>query len=108
MYIYFDMNIYNRIFDSQSNVRVRFESMAIDIIFQMIEEGKYELCWSFILEYENSKNPFLYRKMYIDLMARSCKTVISSNIEIKNISEKIISNSKAKVNDAVHLACAVH
>lgn len=108
MYIYFDMNIYNRIFDSQSNLRVRFESMAIDIIFQMIDEGKYKLCWSFILEHENSKNPFLYRRMYINLLSKSCKTVISPDIEIKNISEKIIANSKAKIKDALHLACAIH
>lgn len=62
MKIYFDMNIYNRIFDDQRQMRIRFESMAIDILFELVEKGKYELMWSFILEYENSKNPFFRKK----------------------------------------------
>jgi hypothetical protein len=59
MKLYFDMNIYNRMFDDQSQMRIRFESMAIDILFELIEKGNYELAWSFILEYENSMNPFI-------------------------------------------------
>jgi len=43
MKLYFDMNIYNRIFDDQSQMRIRFESMAIDILFELIEKGNYEL-----------------------------------------------------------------
>lgn len=34
MKIYFDMNIYNRVFDDQTQMRIRFESMAIDILFE--------------------------------------------------------------------------
>lgn len=48
MRIYFDMNIYNRIFDDQTQLRIKFESMAIDILFELIEQEKYELMWSFI------------------------------------------------------------
>ena len=43
MKLYFDMNIYNRIFDDQSQIRICFESMAIDILFELIEKGNYEL-----------------------------------------------------------------
>ena len=32
MKLYLDMNIYNRIFDDQNQIRIRFETMAIDII----------------------------------------------------------------------------
>ena len=38
MKIYFDMNIYNRVFDDQTQVKIRFESMAIDILFELIEK----------------------------------------------------------------------
>ncbi len=55
MKIYFDINIYNRIFDDQTQMRIRFESMAIDILFELIEKDRYNLVWSFILEYENSR-----------------------------------------------------
>jgi len=39
--------------------------MAIDILFELIEKGNYELVWSFILEYENSMNPFIERRLHI-------------------------------------------
>ena len=51
--------------DHQTQMRIRFESMAIDILFELIEKKKYELVWSFILEYENSRNPFIERKLNI-------------------------------------------
>ncbi len=69
MKLYFDMNIYNRIFDDQSKMRIRFESMAIDILFELIEKENYELVWSFILEYENSMNPFIERELHIQLIS---------------------------------------
>ncbi len=40
MKIYFDMNIYNRVFDDQTQMRIRFESMAIDILFELVEKKK--------------------------------------------------------------------
>lgn len=45
MHIYLDMNIYNRVFDDQSQLRIKFETMAIDIIFELIEKEQYQLCW---------------------------------------------------------------
>lgn len=38
MHIYLDMNIYNRVFNDQSQLRIKFETMAIDIIFELIEK----------------------------------------------------------------------
>ena len=69
MKIYFDMNVYNRVFDDQSQIKIRFETMAIDIIFELVEKGNYELCWSFILEDENGENPFPNRKNYVTLLS---------------------------------------
>ena len=51
MKIYFDMNVYNRIFDDHTQMRVRFESMAIDILFELVEKGRYDLLWSFTVSY---------------------------------------------------------
>lgn len=36
MDIYLDMKVYNRMFDDQTQLRIRFESMAIDIVFELI------------------------------------------------------------------------
>ena len=108
MHIYLDMNIYNRVFDDQSQLRIKFETMAIDIIFELIEKGQYELCWSFMLEDENNKNPFSYRRDSIKTISEICKINIVPNDEILNIAKLIIANSNTQSKDALHLACAVY
>ena len=101
------MNIYNRIFDDQMQMRIRFESMAIDILFEMVENNKYDLIWSFILEYENSRNPFIDRKLYIKSISSLCKETITPNDNIKLIANEIVENSNTKDKDSLHLAAAV-
>jgi len=108
MKIYFDMNIYNRIFDDQAQMRIRFESMAIDILFELVEKKKYELLWSFILEYENSRNPFIERKLNINSISTLCKGTVKPNDNIKRIAQDIINNSNTKQKDALHLAAAIY
>ena len=107
MKIYFDMNIYNRIFDDQTQMRIRFESMSIDILFELVEKKKYELMWSFILEYENNLNPFIERKLNIKSISSLCKESIEPNDNIKLIAKEIVENSNTKDKDALHLASAV-
>jgi hypothetical protein len=101
MKLYFDMNIYNRIFDAQSQIRIRFESMAIDILFELIEKGSYYLVWSFILEYENSMNPFIGRRLHIQSISTLCKDVIRPNEKIRIIAKNIVENSNTKDKDAM-------
>ncbi|MDD4562045.1 MAG: PIN domain-containing protein [Syntrophomonadaceae bacterium] len=108
MKIYFDMNIYNRVFDDQTQMRIRFESMAIDILFELVEKGDYELVWSFILEYENNRNPFIERKPYIRQISTLCKAIVKPNDEIKLIAKEIVKGSNTKDKDALHLASAVY
>lgn len=108
MDIYLDMNIYNRMFDDQTQLRIRFESMAIDIIFELIEKGQYNLSWSFILEYENEKNPFINRRDYIKSLSELCNNEIGPCEDIRNIARDIMENSNVKSKDALHLACAVY
>jgi hypothetical protein len=101
MKIYFDMNIYNRIFDDQTQMRIRFESMAIDILFELIEKGKYKLMWSFILEYENSRNPIIERMLNIKSISTLCKETIKPNDSIKLIAKDIVKNSNSKDKDSL-------
>lgn len=108
MKIYFDMNIYNRIFDDQTQMRIRFESMAIDILFELVEKGKYELIWSFILEYENSRNPFQDRMLHINSISNLCKETINPNDKIRLMAKDIVKFSNAKDKDALHLATAAY
>jgi len=61
--LYLDMNIYERPFDDQSQMRIRLETVAITMIFALIENGYFSARWSFVLEYENSHNPSPERKL---------------------------------------------
>lgn len=108
MKMYFDMNVYNRVFDDQSQMRIRFEAMSIDILFELIEKGQYMLVWSFILEYENSRNPFIGRKAHIETVSSLCKEVVEPHKEIKAIAKSIMEKTSARERDALHLACAIY
>ena len=108
MKMYFDMNVYNRVFDDQSQMRIRFEAMAIDILFELIEKEQHILVWSFVLEYENSRNPFIDRRAQKESVASLCREVVVPNMEIKAIAKSIMEKLSAKQRDALHLACAIH
>ena len=102
------MNIYNRIFDDQKQLRIKLETMAIDMIFELIEKEQYQLCWSFMLEDENNDNPFLHRKSYIKKLSKICSISIAPDLKIKVIAKEIMEKCNVRVKDALHLACAVN
>ena len=52
------MCVYNRPFDDQSDLRVKLETVACQMIFEKIQMSEIELTWSFMLEFENEVNPF--------------------------------------------------
>jgi len=53
--LYLDMNIYKRPFDDQSQMRIQLETLAITMIFALIESGTLSAWWSFVLDYENNR-----------------------------------------------------
>lgn len=57
MKIYLDMCVYNRPFDDQSQPRIMFESQCVVIIIAHASSGDLKILNSFVLEYENSRNP---------------------------------------------------
>ncbi len=106
MRIYMDNCCFNRPFDDQSQLRVRIETEAKLYIQQKVFDGKLELVWSYILEYENNLNPFRERKMAIKKWKSRAKidvgespSVIRSACDFKKFGIRAI--------DALHLACAV-
>ena len=69
MRIYLDMNIYNRPFDDQSQVKIRLETIAIFSILQKIKNKELKLIWSFMIDYENSLNPYDDVRQEIEMAA---------------------------------------
>jgi hypothetical protein len=57
MKIYLDHYAYNRPFDDQSNIKNQLETIAKLYIQDQIKQGKYELVWSYMSDFENSNNP---------------------------------------------------
>lgn len=42
-WLYLDMNIYNRPFDDQRQARVRLETLACQMMFELIQQGRFIL-----------------------------------------------------------------
>ena len=106
MRIYLDNWCFNRPFDDQSQIRIRLESEAKLRIQDDILEGKFELVWSYILDAENSANPFEERKMAIWDWRKYGRVVVT---EEPTILEKAKSLNKLglRSKDALHISCAI-
>jgi predicted nucleic acid-binding protein len=104
-WLYLDMNIYNRAFDDQRQARVRLETLACQMIFELIQHRRFSLVWSFMLAYENRLNPYPDRRDEIDVLARLARQVIEPSAQIVQRAEKFESHG-LRNHDAIHLACA--
>ena len=104
--IYLDNCSYNRPFDNQTQMRIRLETEAKLYIQENVREGKYFLCWSFMLDYENGKNPYEEKRSAIspwkEIATDFCppsKTILARGKEIMK--------HGIKNEDALHIACAI-
>jgi predicted nucleic acid-binding protein len=100
------MNIYNRSFDDQTQLRIRLETAAIEGIFELAESGALELVWSFMLDYENSLNPQEERKEWAELLSGLCIHRVAPAARILALATALIKSVKIKPRDALHVACA--
>ncbi len=106
MKIYLDNCCFNRPFDNQSQLRIRLESEAKLQIQADIRSGLYKLVWSYILDYENSKNPFRERREQIGKWrSYSCDDMIEDE-ELVKIASSIKQHGIKKI-DSLHIACAI-
>jgi len=103
---YLDNCCFNRPFDDQSQLRIHLESEAKLQIQTNIRSGLYKLVWSYMLDYENSQNPFRERREQI---AKWCiyseKDIVENSAIIKTA--KMVRQQGIKEVDSLHLACAI-
>jgi len=104
--IYLDMNIYNRPFDDQTQVRIRLETIAIFSILQRIKNGDFSLLWSFMIDYENSLNPYNNIRSEIGMASSIANETITPDESILAIARNFEAKG-IKSRDALHLACAL-
>ena len=106
MRLYLDNCCFNRPFDDQTQLKIRLESEAKLYIQSKILDGKYELAWSYILDFENFQNPFEQRKDTIENWQERASIDITETEDIIQLAETI-ENTGTKSKDALHLACAI-
>lgn len=105
--LYLDVNIYNRPFDDQSQVRIKLETIAIFSIFKGIKEGSLKLVWSFMIDYENYLNPHDDVKEEVQLASSMAKNYITADEQILRTA-RIFEDKGIKARDAIHLSCATY
>ena len=103
--VYLDTSIYNRPFDDQTQPKIFLETQAIILILQMVEARLIELVSSSVLEYENSRNPFVVNQQSMEryLQIATVRVLVDENI--RNRAEQL-EQLGIKSIDALHVACA--
>jgi hypothetical protein len=106
MRIYLDVCSFNRPFDDQSQLRVRLETEAKLRIQEEIRSRHIELVWSYILDYENEKNPYPERKNRIRGWRAYAELVVEENAELLTNANSLHKEGVSKI-DSLHIACAI-
>jgi predicted nucleic acid-binding protein len=107
MKVYLDNCCFNRPFDDQSKIRIKLEAEAKLYIQEKIRQGVVELVWSYILDYENSMNPFEERRRSISEWRREAVVDVEETSEVLDRSN-ILCKAGMKSKDALHISCAIH
>lgn len=106
MKLYLDNCMFNRPFDDQANFKIRLETEAKLKIQENIRTGLYQLVWSYILDYENEKNPFKERREQIKKWRQYANLDMEAQDEIIHCAHSL-TECGLKNFDALHLACAI-
>ena len=107
MRIYFDNCCFNRPYDDQSYEIIRLETEAKLYIQDKIRNNKIELIWSFILDYENSENPYEDQKDAIYAWKKKSVFYLGPSESVREKAKELIKNIHTKPKDTLHLACAI-
>lgn len=105
MRIYLDLCVYNRPFDDQSQPRIAIETLGFLFILSKAIDKDIILINSFVLEEENTKNPFIERKEKVYDILKIASDYVSYSEELKNKAKEIQKFGLMSM-DALHIACA--
>ena len=106
MKVYLDNCCFNRPYDDQSHLRIRLETEAKLKIQEDIRNGAFELAWSYILDYENGKNPFRERREQISKWKSYAVEDVAERKGVLKVAEMLFEKGIKKI-DSLHVACAI-
>lgn len=104
--LYLDNCCFNRPFDDQSQLRIRLEAEAKLYIQEAVRAGRYRLVWSYLLDYENGRNPFRERREQIAKWRGYATSDIAASDALLSQAEHLGRLGLRNI-DALHVACAV-
>ena len=107
MRVYLDNCCFNRPFDEQISAVICLETDAKLYVQELIRSGELELCWSFVIDFENSSNPF---EEVRDRISEWKNIAIADCALSSEISEKALQLMTLGLRqmDAAHVACSIY
>jgi len=106
MRVYLDNCCFNRPYDNQDSVVVKLETEAKLYIQEDVKSDNIELAWSFVLDYENSRNPYPLKQKNIAAWRDLAKVDIVESEEVIQCAESF-AQMGLRSHDALHIACAI-
>ena len=106
MIIYLDNSFLNRPFDDPEIGTNKLEAEVLSLIIKMASNNKIALINSSVIEYENSLNPNLDRKIFIQEILKQAKVYQNVNEKIKKQAENLVKTKNISSIDALHLTTA--
>lgn len=106
MRVYLDNCAFNRPLDDQTRPRIRLETEAKLWIQDGVQAGTIELAWSYVLDFENSANPFEQRRLAIHRWKDRAALDVQENEDVLHIARELV-GLRLKPTDALHVACAI-
>ena len=107
MRVYLDNCCFNRPFDEQASIVICLETDAKLHIQELIRSGILELCWSFVLDYENAANPFEEVRDRISEWKRFAVADCTLTEMIEKRAAELMQLGLRQM-DASHIACAIY
>jgi predicted nucleic acid-binding protein len=107
MRIYLDVCCFNRPFDDQSELKVKLETDAKLSIQEHVLDNAYELVWSYVIDYENRRNPFPAKRNSISGWKQLAVATVVESESILELADTL-SSKGIKTMDALHIACSVY
>ncbi|MCP4401368.1 MAG: PIN domain-containing protein [bacterium] len=106
MNIYLDSCCFSRPFDDRSSMRIKLETDAKLHIQEAIRNQQLELTWSYMLEFENSLNPYKNKRTRIQKWKALAIDVVYESPTVLSAAHTFQAHG-IKKKDALHLACAI-
>ena len=107
MRVYLDNCCFNRPYDEQVSAVIRMETDAKLHVQELIRSGEIELCWSFILDYENAANPFEEVRDRIGEWKNFAVADCALSDEIAEKAAQLMELGLRQM-DASHVSCAMY